>query len=86
MHWVRATDLSGAKVLINLEQAISIVRHADPPRTSVLWGAMVGHIGGVGYGRTEVLETPEELFALARVPVGQKQAEIVAIGGGKKES
>jgi hypothetical protein len=81
MHWVWATGATdGVKIPVNLARAVSMFRGRDKdvgPFTMILWGSVAG---GVPVGqpqividqcKTAVRETPEELFSLPPIAMGQ---------------
>jgi hypothetical protein len=81
MHWVWATGaVDGAKIPVNLALAISMSRGRDEkvgPFTMILWGHMAGGVPvgqphlAVDQCKTAVRETPEELFSLPLIALGQ---------------
>lgn len=87
MHWVWATNLEGAKILINLAAAIQMawIQQQNPqqpmPHTNILWPAVVPVQGGAITASVQVRETIDELFKLPRI--NANVAGLTAIDGGK---
>lgn len=79
MHWVYATDPSGKKIPVNLAAIPTMLRsivkdgEVEKPVTILFLGGIAVSIqGGITYAQTQVLETPDELFALKPIEAGPK--------------
>ena len=92
MHWVLATNPDSSKTHINLAVVVQM-RRTDAGNgmiTQLFFGGIAITIQGqVSYAHAQVLETPEQLFALAPVMIGPippetTEAQLAAVIGRPK--
>jgi len=73
MHWVWCSGVNGDKVPVNLDMIATMLRGKNEKGveiTSMFYGTMAMNIQGqVSYANTQVLETPEQIFALPRIEI-----------------